>query len=969
MPLRISCPICKTTFNIGDELLGKRIRCRHCQQTIQVAGPPKPAQEQIVKITAAPPPAPAPAAQTGRQPPPGAVSASRTPKTAAMRPPTKVDKMPPIRNKTPDPARKSSLPLMLIIGGSAALALLLLGCVGVSGYFYLRPPRPARPVTIEQALATAPPAATQPAEVKKPENTPPEPALPAAPSGTGGTAIPPQVLQQIKEATVFVKVQAGRDSGSGSGFVMHTQGETAYIVTNHHVVTSEEELIRPGRVRPVRVVVPVQIDLVFNSGTPREHINRAEIVATDSERDLAVLKVTGVKDMPKAIDIGFKPQYAELMPVLIFGFPFGELLSAGKGNPAITIHHGSVSSIQLNDKGDMAVVQIEGAINPGNSGGPVVDTQGHLVGVAVKAIHGANIGRAIPPDELTKMLYGRVAAITLGWPKEASDKADMTAEIRLIDPLNQVKEVGLLYLPAASTPADFRRDKDLGWPALPGGTKVDLKIDGQKATGGFTLPVKVPDGPVITFQAMYVNGQGKTIYTQPGCRRAPRPADVASKPPDPAPPVPGVPPPPTANGASPPNGWKDVGGGFKKEAYFVWLPTDGKIDDNESSMVSKYGQIRVFRTVCQRRDGSLFAAGQIILPPQLTQEPPKVRQDFFRDMFLDEVNGKLIAPEKSIRMELMAGKEYLAETPTGIARYRVIGTGVLVYRVLFVGTKKQMESKDIDAFFDSFRRKPPTPDAAQPNPNPAVPTPPAVPAQPGVLPPPPKVSTSNDSVKGDAKDVMGAVTTPVKIRANILDCMFWADNAGTALWAIDGGGTIFRISFPDLKVTQKIELGRKCCWLAPSAEGLIVSVEETEELWVLDPATFAVKKAIKVPKIKRASSAANLSLAFAHDGRGVLQVDLKTGALSTVSGHAWNPTVSPDGKYLFTQAGGENMARYVIRDGKAIHEQTGPRISGSGSGPFVSPDSKFVCLTAYNGNAPSGGGIYVYPVENIEARR
>ena len=529
MPLRISCPICKTTFNIGDELLGKRIRCRHCQQTIQVAGPPKPAQEQIVKITAAPPPAPAPAAQTGRQPPPGAVSASRTPKTAAMRPPTKVDKIPPLRNKSPDPARKSNLPLILILGGGAALALLLLGCVGVSGYFYLRPPRPARPVSVDHLVATAPPAATQPVDVKKPDNNPPVPtpqppdpgpALPVAPSGTGGPAIPPQVLQQIKEATVFVKVQAGRDSGSGSGFVMHTQGETAYIVTNHHVVAAEEELIRPGRVRPVRVVVPVQVDLVFNSGTPREHINRAEIVATDSERDLAVLKVTGVKDLPRAIDIGFKPQYAELMPVLIFGFPFGELLSAGKGNPAITIHHGSVSSIQLNDKGDMAVVQIEGAINPGNSGGPVVDTQGHLVGVAVKAIRGANIGRAIPPDELTKMLYGRVAAITLGWPKEASDKADMTAEIRLIDPLNQVKEVGLLYLPAASTPADFRRNKDLGWPALPGGTKVDLKIDGQKATGGFTLPVKAPDGPVITFQAMYVNGQGKTIYTQPGCRRA-----------------------------------------------------------------------------------------------------------------------------------------------------------------------------------------------------------------------------------------------------------------------------------------------------------------------------------------------------------------------------------------------------------------------------------------------------------------
>ena len=391
-------------------------------------------------------------------------------------------------------------------------------------------------------------------------------------------------------------------------------------------------------------------------------------------------------------------------------------------------------------------------------------------------------------------------------------------------------------------------------------------------------------------------------------------------------------------------------------------------------MVSKYGQIRVFRTVCQRRDGSLFAAGQIILPPQLTKEPPKVRQDFFRDMFLDEVNGKLIAPEKSIRMELMAGKEYLAETPTGIARYRVIGTGVLVYRVLFVGTKQQMESKDIDAFFDSFRRKPPTPDAAQPNPNPAVPAPPPVPAQPGVLPPPPKVSTPNDSVKGDAKAVDDLKVTSVKIRANVLDCMFWADANGTAFWAIDGSGTIFRVSFPDLVVTQKIELGRRCCWLAASAEGLIVSVEETEELWVLDPATFAVKKAIKVPRIRHASSASNLSVAFAHlapDGPArdtdVLQIDLKTGAISKIASQCvkpWNPTVSPNGKYLFFRSGNECLERYVIRDGNAVFEQKSDGIvKGGGPGPLVSPNSKIISVPS---GITSGAGINVYPVENIE---
>ena len=75
------------------------------------------------------------------------------------------------------------------------------------------------------------------------------PGLPPAAGPSGGT-IPTAVLQQIKEATVFVKVEAGRDSGSGSGFVMLTEGETAYVATNHHVVTPEPEevVIRRGRI-------------------------------------------------------------------------------------------------------------------------------------------------------------------------------------------------------------------------------------------------------------------------------------------------------------------------------------------------------------------------------------------------------------------------------------------------------------------------------------------------------------------------------------------------------------------------------------------------------------------------------------------------------------------------------------------------------------------------------------------------
>ena len=43
-----------------------------------------------------------------------------------------------------------------------------------------------------------------------------------------------------------------------------------------------------------------------------------------------------------------------------------------------------------------------------------------------------------------------------------------------------------------------------------------------------------------------------------------------------------------ADDKSPPDGWKEVAGGYKKQAYSVWMPAAGEPADNESSIVSKY---------------------------------------------------------------------------------------------------------------------------------------------------------------------------------------------------------------------------------------------------------------------------------------------------------------------------------------------------------------------------------------------
>ena len=79
---------------------------------------------------------------------------------------------------------------------------------------------------------------------------------------------------------------------TGSGFVVHVDGETAYIATNDHVVNP-----RPGQ------ILQGNPKLVFDSGTPREKTVDALIMASDPGRDLAVLKVTGVKGLPRPIPL------------------------------------------------------------------------------------------------------------------------------------------------------------------------------------------------------------------------------------------------------------------------------------------------------------------------------------------------------------------------------------------------------------------------------------------------------------------------------------------------------------------------------------------------------------------------------------------------------------------------------------------------------------------------------------------
>jgi serine protease Do len=167
-------------------------------------------------------------------------------------------------------------------------------------------------------------------------------------------------------------------SSLGSGFVIHPAG---YIVTNEHVVEQGTD-----------------IQCVFCNGDKLE----AQVIATDNEHDLAVLKVTPPAGKPlTAIALGASEDLQIGEPAYAIGNPFGY---------AGTMTRGIISAVNrtLNvspTKSYTGLIQTDCSINPGNSGGPLLNAYGQVIGIntAIRA-DAQGIGFAISASQLRDLL-------------------------------------------------------------------------------------------------------------------------------------------------------------------------------------------------------------------------------------------------------------------------------------------------------------------------------------------------------------------------------------------------------------------------------------------------------------------------------------------------------------------------------------------------------------------------------------
>ncbi|MCE9561100.1 MAG: hypothetical protein K8U57_03500, partial [Planctomycetes bacterium] len=109
----------------------------------------------------------------------------------------------------------------------------------------------------------------------------------------------------------------------------------------------------------------------------------------------------------------------------------------------------------------------------------------------------------------------------------------------------------------------------------------------------------------------------------------------------------------------------------------------------------------------------MIVKGKIIKPPPVPPGPPaglfptlaekQAMGESMRDLFLKEVKGK-VADEKEVKLGIHTGKEYqITINDKTSARVRVFVTGRILHQFGIVGTKEQVEGKDADTFFESYR--------------------------------------------------------------------------------------------------------------------------------------------------------------------------------------------------------------------------------------------------------------------------
>lgn len=202
------------------------------------------------------------------------------------------------------------------------------------------------------------------------------------------------IAESVLPSVVSILIEAGENSGSGSGFIVQSDG---YILTNNHVAAPAAN--------------GGELTVVFDNGDKVI----GKIVGRNTSYDLAVLKVD--RDGLPAAVLGDSSAVRVGEVAIAIGAPLG--LNG-------TVTAGIISSLDrpvtAGGSGELAfinAIQTDAAINPGNSGGPLLDGTGRVIGInsAIATLAGTiggesgsiGLGFSIPIDTAKRIAEELIA--------------------------------------------------------------------------------------------------------------------------------------------------------------------------------------------------------------------------------------------------------------------------------------------------------------------------------------------------------------------------------------------------------------------------------------------------------------------------------------------------------------------------------------------------------------------------------
>jgi serine protease Do len=261
--------------------------------------------------------------------------------------------------------------------------------------------------------------------------------------------------------------------GQGSGFVYDTQG---HIVTNYHVAGQAD-----------------RITVVFSDGLSLP----AELVGTDPDTDLAVLKVDRPAGELHPLPLGDSDALRVGQFVAAIGNPFG--LDGSMTTGIVSARGRTLASQATALDGQRFnipdIIQTDAAINPGNSGGPLLNLSGEVIGIntaiASSVQQFSGVGFAVPANLVGHIIPVLIAEGHYEHAWLGASLADLTPELRDSMDLDPTQTGTLVVTVVEDSPAERA--------GLRGGTR-EVDIDGQTVLVGGDVILSVDGTPINTFE-------------------------------------------------------------------------------------------------------------------------------------------------------------------------------------------------------------------------------------------------------------------------------------------------------------------------------------------------------------------------------------------------------------------------------------------------------------------------------------